>query len=229
MLRRQSLHAVAAGALMLTASAVGLAAPSTALAQTAATRTHGDVAAEAFVQNEANRVLRILNDHSLDMDAKKVAFRHIIDDVADVPRITSFVLGRYRRVITPQQYSEFAAAFRTYAQNVYESRLDEYHGQTMHVTGSMVRQPGDVVVSAEVTGGGGQPAVVNWRVMRGADGRYRAVDVQVAGIWLAITEQQDFVSTLDNHNGDINLLISQLKADGGKGTQIPRADRRERR
>jgi phospholipid transport system substrate-binding protein len=59
---------------------------------------------------------------------------------------------------------------------------------------------------------------VNWRVIRGADGRYKAVDVQVEGVWLAITEQQDFVSTLDNHNGDINVLINQLSnRRGGRG------------
>jgi phospholipid transport system substrate-binding protein len=57
---------------------------------------------------------------------------------------------------------------------------------------------------------------VNWRVIRGPNG-YRAVDVQVAGVWLAITEQQDFVSTLDNHNGDINVLINQLRRQSGGG------------
>jgi phospholipid transport system substrate-binding protein len=58
--------------------------------------------------------------------------------------------------------------------------------------------------------------VVNWRVLRGSAG-WRVVDVQVAGVWLAITEQQDFVSTLDNHGGDINVLISQLRKNAAEG------------
>ena len=48
-------------------------------------------------------------------------------------------------------------------------------------------------------------------MIRGADGHYRAVDVSIEGVWLAITEQQDFVSTLDNNHGDINVLIGQLR------------------
>jgi phospholipid transport system substrate-binding protein len=39
------------------------------------------------------------------------------------------------------------------------------------------------------------------------------VDVEVAGIWLAITQQQDFVSTIDNAHGDVNVLIAQLQSD----------------
>ena len=55
-----------------------------------------------------------------------------------------------------------------------------------------------------------------WRVIRGPDGRYRAVDVSVEGVWLAITEQQDFVSTLDNNHGDIGALIQQLRTQTAK-------------
>jgi phospholipid transport system substrate-binding protein len=209
-MRRPSLFTAALTALLLAAPAAGLMlAPASTLAQ--ATRAHGDAEAESFVQTEANRVLQVLNDRSLSPTAKKQTFRTVVDEVADVPRITGFVLGRYRRILTPAQYSDFAGAFREYANSVYETRLGEYKGQTLRVTGSTVRQPGDVVVTSEVSGGAAAPSPVNWRVLRGPDGRYKAVDVQVAGVWLAITEQQDFVSTLDNHNGDINVLIAQLR------------------
>jgi phospholipid transport system substrate-binding protein len=208
--RRTSLFAAA---LALSAAAGPFAIPA-ALAQTV--RAHGDPEAEAFVQTQAGRVLAVLNDRNADLSEKKRIFRSMIDQVADVPRITSFVLGRYRRSVTPAQYAAFAAAFRQYADNIYESRLGDYNGQTLKVTGSVVRQPGDVVVSSEVTGGGKAPTVVNWRVLRGAAG-WRVVDVQVAGVWLAITEQQDFVSTLDNHGGDINVLISQLRKNAAEG------------
>jgi phospholipid transport system substrate-binding protein len=35
--------------------------------------------------------------------------------------------------------------------------------------------------------------------------------VQVSGIWLAITQQQDFVSTIDNAGGNVDVLIGQLE------------------
>lgn len=200
----------AAIGLMLAATpvaAISLAAVTPAWAQ-----SQRDAEAEGFVANEAGRALTILNKGG-PAAQKKAEFRAFVDQVADVPKITRFVLGKYARTITPQQYGDFAQAFRLYANSVYESRLGQYHGEKLRIVGSVVRAPGDVVVTSQVVGGQvRQPAEVKWRVIRAADGHYRAVDVSIEGVWLAITEQQDFVSTLDNHRGDINVLIAQLRA-----------------
>ena len=130
-----------------------------------------------------------------------------------MPRVSRFVLGRYARTVTPAQFSAFAAVFRDYANSVYETRLSQYRGEGFKVTGSQVRTPTDVVVASEVVGGAsGRHDAVSWRVQKGADGRWRVVDVNVRGVWLAITQQQDFVSTLNNNRGDINVLINQLRS-----------------
>jgi phospholipid transport system substrate-binding protein len=188
------------------AAAPGLLPGGAAFAQ--ATR---DASAEQFVGVQAQRILAVLNDHGQGRTDKITAFRAIIDQDADVPRITTFVLGKYARTITPAQMQRFAPVFRQYAQNVYESRLSEFHGETVKVTGSVVRRPGDVVVNTLIVGGElKQPLPVAWRVL-GAGGSWKVVDVEVSGIWLAITEQQDFVSTIDNHGGDIDALTAQLQ------------------
>ena len=199
----------------LFATAVAPVAPialQPALAQNA--RSERDSAAEAFVLTEANRALAILGDKSISVEAKKKSFRAFVDEVADVPAITRYVLGKYSRSLTDAQYREFAVAFREFANTVYETRLGTYKGETLRVTSSIVRRPGDVIVTSEVVGGQTkQPLKVLWRVLRNGEGRWHAVDVQVEGVWLAVTEQQDFVSTLDNAHGDINVLIAQLKGE----------------
>ena len=194
-------------ALLLTAPVLPAVLPVPAMAQAAAR----DPAAEAFVQTQATEALRILSSGQ-PLAAKRQAFRALVDQIADVPRITGFVLGKYNRTATPAQRAEFAPLFRSYVNNVYETRLGQYKGETLKVTGSVARAPGDVVVSTTV--GGGQlktPAKVNWRLLKSPDGRWRAVDVQVEGVWLAITQQQDFVSTIDNASGNVGVLIAQLK------------------
>jgi len=215
--------AAAVAALSLAGPAIitGIATP--AAAQTG--RQHAAPTAEAFVQSEANRALVILRDSSMSVSVKKQEFYSFINQVADVPKITEFVLGRYRRSLTPAQYSAFAEAFRAYADSVYETRLSDYHGQGLNVTGSVARTPDDVVVSSVITGAGasGASSVVNWRVLRGPDGRWHVVDVQAQGVWLAIVEQQDFASTLANHNGDISVLIHQLQADAVQGAPTGRS------
>ncbi|MDB5433037.1 MAG: hypothetical protein JWP35_4153 [Caulobacter sp.] len=191
----------------LALAAALFAAPLAAPARAAAAR---DASAEAFVQTEASRALTILAGKA-SVAAKTQAFRAFVDQVADVPRITNFVLGKYARSITPAQRGQFAPLFREYASNVYESRLGEYRGEKLRVTGSVIRQPGDVVVESEVYGGQlRSPVVVKWRVSKAGAG-WKVIDVQVAGVWLAITQQQDFVSTIDNAGGNVDVLINQLR------------------
>ena len=193
-------------ALSMTAA---LVLPAPAFAQERGPR---DAQAEQFVQTNGVRVLAILNNH----DAKAVKeqnFRALIDQIVDVPRVTHFVLGKYARSITPLQYQRFAAVFRRYVEGVYQSRIDDYHGEKFTVNGSVVRKPGDTIVTTTLFGGKmSSPTVVQWRVL-GSAGSFKVVDVQVSGVWLAITQQQDFVSTVDNAGGNILVLITQLQND----------------
>ena len=201
------LKAAAAAVLVLgVAAPLNAAIPSLALAQ-----APRDAAAEQFVQGGAQRIISVLNDKGESNTDKIRVFRGVVDELADVPKITNFVLGKYARTITPAQRQRFATVFREYAQNVYETRLGDYHGETVMVTGSVVRNPGDVVVNTTISGGKvSQPVVASWRVLRSGNG-WKVVDVQVAGIWLAITQQQDFVSTIDNAGGNVDVLIAQLE------------------
>jgi len=178
-------------------------------------------AAEHFVQVSAQRVLMVLADESRQGAAKKAAIRAAIDQLADVPRITSFVLGKYGRTITPDRRARFACTFRDYVEGVYQSRLEGYGGQIVKVTGSTLRKPSDVVVDTLISDGkASQPVAISWRVMNGGAG-WKVVDVQFNGVWLAITQQQDFVSTIDNAGGDVEALIAQL----GKSAVSPETRR----
>ena len=197
-------------ALQTALASLALFAAAPAMAQQGRSR---DAGAEQFVQAGAQRVVSVLADKGMSIPQKKAAFHTAIDQLADVPKVTNFVLGKYARTITPAQRQQFATAFRAYAESVYQSRLDDYRGEKVTVTGSTVRKPGDVVVNTTVSGGQlSKPVVVSWRVL-GSGGAWKVVDIQFKGVWLAITQQQDFVSTIDNAGGDVGVLIAQLQRD----------------
>lgn len=175
-----------------------------------------DTGAEQFVQLKAQRVVSVLADKNLGVAQKKAAFHQAIDELADVPRVTNFVLGKYARSITPAQRARFTPLFRVHAENVYQNRINDYQGETLKVTGSTVRKPGDVIVNSTIAGGQlKQPVPVAWRVLGGGSS-WKVVDVQVKGVWLAITQQQDFVSTIDNAGGNIDVLINQLQRENAR-------------
>lgn len=172
-----------------------------------------DPQAEQFVQTEGQKALSVVANRTLAGPARDAAFRQMIDQLADFQRITGFVLGKYARVATPAQRQQFNSVFRVYAQNLFQSHLAGFKGNRLQVTGSVVRGPGDVVVNTTVSGDpNAGPLPVAWRVL-GGPGTYRAVDVQTRGVWLAITLQQDFVSTIDNAGGDVTVLITRLQRE----------------
>jgi phospholipid transport system substrate-binding protein len=182
-------------------------------ARPASAQAARDPQAEQFVQTRAQRVITVLADKKQSVAQKKATFHQAIDELADVPKVTNFVLGKYARTVTPDQRQRFAAAFRVYAESVYQNRISDYHGEVLKVTGSTVRKPGDVIVNTTISGGQiGQPLPLAWRVMGGGTS-WKVVDVQFKGVWLAITQQQDFVSTIDNAGGNVDVLISQLQRD----------------
>ena len=206
---------------LLLAAAVGLTAtaalPTPAMAQAGARAR--DPQAEAFVDTNARRVLAVLNDRRTSIEQRHQAFRALIGEMVDWPRLTRMVLGKYGRTATPDQLARFTAAYRTYAEGVYQHRIDDYRANKAVVTGSVIHKPGDVIVITAFTGAENpQPIDLAWRV-QGSGSNWKMVDVQVKGVWLAITQQQDFVSTIDNHGGNVDVLINQLLADSAKQVQ----------
>jgi len=169
--------------------------------------------AEAFVESNAQRVietLQALQAGERDLDEVRAEFRDRIDRLADVERITNFVLGRYRRTASEEDLAAFRETFREYAISVYETELTNYAGQTLSVTGSVTRSPGDYVVRSEVTGGpDGRTYDVNWRVLE-SDGELQVLDAQVFGVWLAQTQREQILSIIGNNRGQVSAATEAL-------------------
>ena len=194
--------------VLISAFALALAAPM-ALAQSTTAED-----AEAFVQIQANQVIETLSaleSGERDLASVRQEFRDRIDELADVERISNFVLGRYRRTASEDVLSEFRTAFRNYAISVYESELSAYAGQQLEVTDSVTRREGDYVVRSRVFGGPqGEEFDVNWRILE-TDGELKAVDVEVLGVWLAQTQREQIVSVIGDHGGDVSAATEMLR------------------
>lgn len=189
---------VAAIAVSIVGSAPGQASP----------------AAEAFIQNNVQHGLQILNNPSLSKEQRQAQFRDFLLGLTDLRRIALYTLGPARRTATPAQQDAFVDAFRNYAFAVYGAEFSKYTGQTLRVTGSMERAPGDELVRTKLTDprarAGQEPIEVDFRVY-GSGGHYSIVDIVIAGLDLAITEQDDFSAFLAQHNNDLRALIANLQ------------------
>ncbi len=171
-------------------------------------------AAESFVQTNVQRGLQILNNPSLSKAQRQEQFRSFLMNLTDLRRIALYTLGPARRNASAADQDAFVSAFREYAFAVYEAEFTKYGGQSLKVTGSVERAPGDELVRTVLVdprAKAGQESIgVDFRVYS-SGGKFSVVDIVVAGLDLAITEQEDFGAFLAQHNNDVKALTANLR------------------
>lgn len=174
--------------------------------------------AEQYVQQNATAALQTLGDRTVPAAQRRQTFNTLIVRFADMPRVASFVLGRYGAQLRSDAAlrTEWVAAFQDYSVAVYETQLDRYSGGAIRVTDSVERVPGrDVIVSSEITPrGSSRPLPVQWRMLRTGN-VWKVVDVSLLldgnQIWLAQQQQAEFIAVLGRNNGDIRALVANVR------------------
>lgn len=191
------------------------------VAVASATPAYADKAAEDYVAKNAPLALAALNAKGQSPTERQVAFGKLFDQFADLPRIADFVLGRYARTARadPALYADWVQTYRDYSIAVYQDQLDQYRGNQIRILpgskDATINGRFYSVVRSEILRPGQKPLQVQWRLLRGADGAFRVVDVAVQFeeniVWLAIQQQADNLAFLDRNKGDVRALIADVK------------------
>jgi phospholipid transport system substrate-binding protein len=174
--------------------------------------------AESFIQENAQKGLTILKDASLSRDAKHAQFQSFLESLIDIHRIALFTLGPAAKSAPPADVDAFAEAFRSYAAAVYQEQFAHYSGETLKVTGSVERAPGDFVVRTAVLEPNGSLSAnapeVEFRVSN-TGGTLQVIDASVMGIWLSLQQRDQFTAFLARHNNDVKALTADLLVRAG--------------
>jgi phospholipid transport system substrate-binding protein len=170
-------------------------------------------AAQNYVQSNVQTALGILQDTSLSASDRRERIHSFLLSLLDTQRVALFMLGPAQSTASPDAVSAYVEACRDFMVANYDSKLGNYAGQTLRVTGATQHAPGDFVVSAVVVdpaANGKAPPEVYFRVVD-EDGTFRIVDASIEGVWLAVAERADFQGFLSAHNGDVAALTAHLR------------------
>jgi phospholipid transport system substrate-binding protein len=169
--------------------------------------------AETFIQTLSNDVIELAANKQMNDGDKQAKFRSLFEKAVDLPEISHFVLGRYWRLATPQQQYNFFQLFEDIYVLTWSQRFKDYNGQTLTVVNS--NSEGDknwVVQTNLVRNGGGNPIRVLWKVTQILDGSLKVSDIVVEGVSMALTQRQDFASSLQANQGNIDDFLVLLKS-----------------
>lgn len=180
---------------------------------------NSDPGAIAYVQNMSDQAYQILNREDFDETQRSEAFRGLVKSSFDFQKIGIFALAKHRRQASRDEVLAFLPVFEDYAINIYQSRLGEYSGERLKVTGSLIRKETakarEVIVHSQVAfADGSAPWNVNWRVYA-RNGKYQVVDVQVVGVWMALEQRSQFSSIIVREKGSVAALTKILQKKTG--------------
>jgi len=175
----------------------------------------------AFIQKLADTAITTVADKQLAETERDERFRKLFVNSFDLPAIGKFVLARYWKTATPDQQTEFLKLFEDQVVLTWAKRFKDYSGEKLLIAASNKEDDHSWVVDSQILREKGPGIPVQWRLHDMPDGSLRITDIIVEGVSMAITQRQDFSSTLQGIGGKIDALLSamrtkvdQLKAAG---------------
>lgn len=176
-----------------------------------------DGRAGKFIESLADKAIAALTEKDVSREEREVRFRELLDEHFAVDTIGRWVLGRYWNDATEAERKEYLALFEDLIVVTYLDRFDTYSGEKLTVAKTVPATGGDLLVSSQIARPtGGEPLDVGWRV-READGRFKIVDVIVAGISMGQTQRSEFASVIRRSGGNVEGLLGKLREDLKKG------------
>ena len=194
----------------LTAFALPLAAPAVAQAPAAA----DTAAAAAFIDKLSNEAFAVLRDKSMSKAAARAKFRGMLQQNVALEEIGGRLIRRQRAQVTPDQYTRYQQALPDFVLNAYTDRLYDYANAKVSVTRTLPRSDTVVDVYSKVAQPGGAPFDAIWQVRKQPGGKFMILNLTVAGINIALTQEADFTSYIGKNGFD--ALITFMKSANAK-------------
>lgn len=170
--------------------------------------------ARAFIRALGDDTVAVLADTELADEARIGALYRIFRRGFDVPTISFFALGRYRRQASREQLREYVDLFGDLIVRTYAARIGTYQGETLEILGTREATNGDIVVSSEIVRPNRTRLRIAWRV-RERNGTYKVIDVVVEGISMVITQRDEFAAVIRSGGGKFEGLLAALREKAG--------------
>jgi phospholipid transport system substrate-binding protein len=177
--------------------------------QTAMAAVSAD-AARKFVDNLGENAISSLTGSTLSGQERASRFRAFLVSDFDMLGISKFVLGRYWKIATPDQQTEFQKLLEDLLTQSYAKTFAQYAGEKFKVTGAHGNDDGSMLVNSSVDRPNGDIIRLDWRV-EDQSGTTKIIDLLVEGVSLRTTHRSDFASAIQSNGGTVAGLLDALR------------------
>jgi phospholipid transport system substrate-binding protein len=166
-----------------------------------------------FINDLASRVIGIVKREDLSEATKETKLNEIFFRSVDTKWIGRFSLGRYWRVITPEQQKEFLDVYSKYLAGLYVPNFRKYTGDVIKVTNSKEIRPNEYFVQTLLISGTNKAGniQINYMIKQDSKGieKFIIFDIIAEGVSLITTQRAELGSVMAD-NG-FNKMMSLLR------------------
>jgi phospholipid transport system substrate-binding protein len=167
-------------------------------------------AAKSFISNLGADAISSLTGSTLSEKDRETRFHSLLVTHFDMLGISKFVLGRYWKIATPDQQTEFQKLLEDLLTQSYAKTFAQYAGEKFKVTGAHGNDDGSMMVNSSVDRPNGDIIRLDWRV-EDQSGTTKITDLLVEGVSLRTTHRSDFASAIQSNGGTVAGLLDALR------------------
>ena len=165
------------------------------------------------VTSSASNILK--EDISIEQKADKLI--KLAESSLDINGIGMYSLGKHRKSINDEKLIEYKNVFREYFLKSFSSRLSQYSDPKINVLSQKVINEKYTIVSSVLVATSERPEVkIEWRVYTKDSSNPFIRDLIIEGLSLVRTQKEEFNSVIQGANGDVGVLIANLKEFNSK-------------
>jgi phospholipid transport system substrate-binding protein len=160
------------------------------------------------VNHTSDALVAIVNSEDTALE-KRRRLRDVVDSAVDDQDIGRFCLGRFWRLATPEQQTQYMVLFHDLLVTKIAAHLGEYRGVRVTMGQGRVSASTEIVTTI-VERPGTSAYKVEW-VVSPTTGGPKIVDLLAGGTSLRLTQSSDFASYLARHQYSIHELIEGMR------------------
>ena len=157
-----------------------------------------DTRISKYVDDLINKSFTVLKDTTKSMDEKIIESETLISTNMDLEWMSKFVLGKYRRALTPDEVAKFTKLYSVYVVKSYSSGVKNFKNQEIKVKSQQELTKGEYVVKTLLLRQDLDPLQIDYLARVTPSEKIKIFDVVTEGISLINSHQAEFCNILSS-------------------------------
>ena len=141
----------------------------------------------------------------------------MLEDV-NLDYISKFVIGKYARLMNPEQKKKYTDLFKRYVLSLYKKSSFNFDANKVDFSIQSITEyekftnvsclvdPGNISQDIKI-----QKIPVKFKLIRGKDNRIQAVDLEISEVSMVIEYRKRFYQMIQSDDGHIDLFLEQFE------------------